>query len=92
MLAFRKFGKYKYEMSFSVPRTLDKDLYGPTRISAKTDIKDILLGDHVLQEGEWCPENVQHKPWTTSFSISFQVRFCKKAFILIGNSLFFKKS
>lgn len=51
--------------------SLSKELYGPSRISARTEIKDILLRDHVLQEGEWHSE---HKnPWKTSFSISFEV-------------------
>lgn len=51
--------------------SLNKELYGPSRVSARTGIKDILLRDHVLQEGEWYSE---HKnPWKTSFSISFEV-------------------
>lgn len=50
--------------------SLSKELYGPSRISARTEVKDILLRDHVLQEGEWHSE---HKnPWKTSFSISFE--------------------
>lgn len=52
---------------------LNKDLYGPARISARTGIKDILLRDHVLQEGEWHSENEHKNPWKTSFSISYEV-------------------
>ena len=51
--------------------SLNKELYGPSRVSARTGIKDILLRDQVLQEREWYSE---HKnPWKTSFSISFEV-------------------
>lgn len=53
--------------------SLNKDLYGPSRISAGTEIKDVLLRDHVLQEGEWHGENRQKNPWKTSFAISFKV-------------------
>lgn len=53
-------------------RSLNKDLYGPSRISANTEIKNVLLRDHVLQKGEW-HENVQRNPWATSFAISFKV-------------------
>ncbi|KAJ7379842.1 hypothetical protein OS493_012591 [Desmophyllum pertusum] len=54
-------------------RSLNKDLYGPARISAKTAIKDVLLRDHVLQEREWHSENARTRnPWKTSFSISFE--------------------
>jgi len=52
--------------------SLNKELYGPSRISARTGIKDILLRDHVLQEGEW-HNSEQKNPWKTSFSISFEV-------------------
>lgn len=51
---------------------LNKGLYGPTRISAQTEIKDVLLLDHVLQNGEWHGDNQQKNPWKTSFSISFE--------------------
>ena len=54
-------------------RSLNKDLYGPSRISARTGIKDVLLRDHVLQEGEWYSQHEQKNPWKTSFSISFEV-------------------
>lgn len=53
--------------------SLNKDLYGPSRISAGTEIKDVLLRDHVLQEGEWHGENRQKNRWKTSFAISFKV-------------------
>lgn len=46
------------------------DLYGPSRISARTGIKDVMLRDHVLQEREWYSE--ENNPWKTSFSISFE--------------------
>ena len=52
--------------------SLSKELYGPSRISARTGIKDILLRDYVLQEGEW-HNSEQKNPWKTSFSISFEV-------------------
>ncbi|KAL9952344.1 hypothetical protein ACROYT_G039587 [Oculina patagonica] len=52
--------------------SLNKDLYGPSRISARTGIKDVLLRDYVLQEGEWHSENEQKNSWKTSFSISFE--------------------
>ena len=55
------------------PRSLNKDLYGPSRVTANTAIKDILLRDHVLQEGEWYSDIAKQKPWTTSFAISFEV-------------------
>lgn len=58
-------------MMFS--RSLNKDLYGPSRVTANTAIKDILLRDHVLQEGEWYSDIAKQKPWTTSFAISFEV-------------------
>lgn len=58
-------------MMFS--RSLNKDLYGPSRVTANTAIKDILLRDHVLQEGEWYSNIAKQKPWTTSFAISFEV-------------------
>jgi len=58
-------------MMFS--RSLNKDLYGPSRVTANTAIKDILLRDHVLQEGEWYYDIAKQKPWTTSFAISFEV-------------------
>lgn len=51
---------------------LNKGLYGPTRISAQTEIKDVLLRDHVLQNGEWHGDNQQKNSWKTSFSISFE--------------------
>lgn len=50
---------------------LNKALYGPSRTTANTEIKDVLSRDHVLQKGEW-NENVQSSPWTTSFAISFK--------------------
>ena len=53
-------------------RRLNKELYGPSRTSANEEIKDVLLGDHVLQKGEWY-ENGQRNPWATSFAISFKV-------------------
>ena len=49
----------------------NRDLYGPSRISARTGIKDVMLRDHVLQEGEWYSE--ENNPWKTSLSISFEV-------------------
>ena len=49
----------------------NRDLYGPSRISARTEIKDVMLRDHVLQEGEWYSE--ENNPWKTSLSISFEV-------------------
>lgn len=49
----------------------NRDLYGPSRISARTGIKDVMLRDHVLQEREWYFE--ENNPWKTSFSISFEV-------------------
>lgn len=52
-------------------RRLNKELYGPSRRSANAEIKDVLLGDHVLQKGEWY-ENGQRNPWATSFAISFK--------------------
>lgn len=55
------------------PRSLNKDLYGPSRVTANTAIKDILLRDHVLREGEWYSDIAKQKPWTTSFAISFEV-------------------
>ncbi|KAM7447247.1 hypothetical protein ABFA07_004524 [Porites harrisoni] len=54
------------------PRSLNKDLYGPSRVTANTAIKDILLRDHVLREGEWYSDIAKQKPWTTSFAISFE--------------------
>ena len=57
-------------MMFS--RSLNKDLYGPSRVSARTAMKDVLLRDHVLQKGEW-HENGRRNPWTTSFEISYKV-------------------
>lgn len=50
----------------------NKGLYGPTRTSARTEIKDVLLRDHVLQNGEWHGDDRQKNPWKTSFSISFE--------------------
>lgn len=66
-------------------RSLNKDLYGPTRISARTEIKDIILRDHVLQQGEWHSENEQRNPWQTSFSISFEVRASQNSSLLRVN-------
>lgn len=51
---------------------LNKALYGPSRTTANTEIKDVLSRDHALQKGEW-NENVQSSPWTTSFAVSFKV-------------------
>ena len=61
------------------PRSLNKDLYGPSRVTANTAIKDILLRDHVLREGEWYSDIAKQKPWTTSFATSFEVG------VLFGN-------
>ena len=49
-------------------------LYGPNRISAKTEVKDLLLRDHVLQKGEWDSETWRQNPWISTCSNSFKVR------------------
>lgn len=49
----------------------NSNLYGPSRFSAKTDVKDLLLRDSVLQKGEW--DSWRHNPWTTTCSHNFKV-------------------
>ena len=67
----------------------NKGLYGPTRTSARTEIKDDLLRDHVLQNGEWHGDDRQKNPWKTSFSISFEVGFSHVSVITFLESVVF---